>query len=97
MVVLGRAAGVPPANAASLCKLLDAGHTVPFIVRYRAGEIGGLSGEEVRAVCREREKRTACAVRRSAVLHALEISGELTDRIRAALAAASTAAEVDEV
>ncbi|ABM33978.1 Tex family protein [Paracidovorax citrulli] len=77
--------------------LLDGGATVPFIARYRKEATGGLDDVQLRelearlAYLRELEDR------RAAVLKAIDEQGKLTDALRAAIAAAPTKQELEDI
>ena len=78
-------------------ELLDGGATVPFIARYRKEVTGGLDDVQLRelearlAYLRELEDR------RVAVLKSIDEQGKLTDALRAAIAAAPTKQELEDI
>jgi protein Tex len=77
--------------------LLDGGATVPFIARYRKEATGGLDDVQLRelearlAYLRELEER------RAAVLKSIEEQGKLTPELRAAIDAAPTKQELEDL
>src|SRR5688500_5231257 len=77
--------------------LLDGGATVPFVARYRKEATGGLDDTHLRelearlAYLRELEDR------RAAVLKSIEEQGKLTDALRAAIEAAPTKQELEDL
>jgi uncharacterized protein len=77
--------------------LLDGGATVPFIARYRKEATGGLDDIQLRelearlAYLRELEER------RVAVLKSIEEQGKLTPQLRAAILAAPTKQELEDL
>ncbi|GAA4356765.1 Tex family protein [Variovorax defluvii] len=77
--------------------LLDGGATVPFIARYRKEATGGLDDVQLRelearlAYLRELEER------RAAVLRSIEEQGKLTPELRAAIDAAPTKQELEDL
>jgi len=77
--------------------LLDGGATVPFIARYRKEATNGLDDVQLR----ELEARLAylreLAERRAAVLKSIDAQGKLTDALRAAIAAAPTKQELEDL
>ncbi|MEJ7930152.1 Tex family protein [Ramlibacter sp. AN1015] len=77
--------------------LLDTGATVPFIARYRKEATGGLDDVHLR----ELEARLAylreLQERRAAVLKSIEEQGKLTPELRAAIEAAPTKQEVEDL
>lgn len=78
-------------------ELLDGGATVPFIARYRKEATNGLDDTQLReldarlAYLRELEER------RGAVLKSIEEQGKLTDELRAAIEAAPTKQELEDL
>lgn len=77
--------------------LLDGGATVPFIARYRKEVTGGLDDIQLReletrlAYLRELEDR------RAAVLKSIDEQGKLTPQLQAAIAAAPTKQELEDL
>ena len=78
-------------------ELLDSGATVPFIARYRKEVTNGLDDIQLR----ELEARLAylreLQDRRAAVLKNIDEQGKLTDALRAAIAAAPTKQELEDI
>ncbi len=78
-------------------ELLDGGATVPFIARYRKEATGGLDDVQLReldvrlAYLRELEER------RAAVIKSIDEQGKLTQELRAALEAAPTKQELEDL
>ncbi len=78
-------------------ELLDGGASVPFIARYRKEATGGLDDVHLRelearlAYLRELEER------RAAVLKSIEEQGKLTAELRAAIEAAPTKQELEDL
>lgn len=77
--------------------LLDGGSTVPFIARYRKEATGGLDDIQLR----ELEQRLAYVRelqdRRATVLKSIEDQGKLTPALQAAIAAAVTKQELEDL
>jgi uncharacterized protein len=88
---------VRPAQVAAAVDLLDGGATVPFIARYRKEATGGLDDTHLRelearlAYLRELEDR------RAAVLRSIDEQGKLTPELRAALEAAATKQDLEDL
>ena len=86
-----------PAQIATAVELLDAGATVPFIARYRKEATEGLDDVQLR----ELESRLAylreLEDRRAAVLESIEEQGKLTPALRAAIVAAPTKQELEDL
>jgi protein Tex len=78
-------------------ELLDGGATVPFIARYRKEATGGLDDIHLRELearlCYLRELED----RREAVLKSIEEQGKLTAELRAAIEAAPTKQELEDL
>jgi protein Tex len=78
-------------------ELLDGGATVPFVARYRKEATGGLDDTQLReldarlAYLRELEER------REAVLKSVDEQGKLTPELRAAIDAAPTKQELEDL
>jgi uncharacterized protein len=77
--------------------LLDGGATVPFIARYRKEATGGLDDVALRTLETRLIYLRELDDRRAAVLRAIEEQGRLDPAIRAALAAATTKQEVEDI
>ncbi|ASM78168.1 transcription accessory protein [Vitreoscilla filiformis] len=88
---------VRPAQIEAATALLDGGATVPFIARYRKEVTGGLDDAQLR----ELETRLAylreLAQRRATVLKSIEEQGKLTPALRAAIEAAPTKQELEDL
>ncbi|QBK05472.1 RNA-binding transcriptional accessory protein [Hylemonella gracilis] len=88
---------VRPAQVESAVALLDGGATVPFIARYRKEATDGLDDTQLRelearlAYLRELEDR------RAAILKSIEEQGKLTPELRAAIEAAPTKQELEDL
>ena len=88
---------VRPAQVNAAVELLDGGATVPFIARYRKEATDGLDDVQLRelearlAYLRELEER------RAAVLKSIEEQGKLTPELRAAIEAAPTKQELEDL
>ncbi len=88
---------VRPAQVAAAVELLDGGATVPFIARYRKEATDGLDDIQLR----ELEARLAylreLAERRAAVLKSIAEQGKLTPALQAAISAAPTKQELEDL
>ncbi|MGC4079965.1 MAG: Tex family protein [Rubrivivax sp.] len=88
---------VRPAQVLAAVELLDGGATVPFIARYRKEATDGLDDVQLRelearlAYLRELEER------RAAVLKSIDEQGKLTPELRAAIEAAPTKQELEDL
>ncbi|MFD1839243.1 Tex family protein [Paracidovorax cattleyae] len=77
--------------------LLDGGATVPFIARYRKEATGGLDDVQLRELEARLGYLRELEDRRAAVLKAIDEQGKLTDALRAAIAAAPTKQELEDI
>ena len=88
---------VREAQVQSAIELIDGGATVPFIARYRKEATGGLDDVQLR----ELEARLAYLrelhERRAAVLKSIDEQGKLTPALRAAIDAAPTKQELEDL
>ena len=88
---------VRPAQVKVAVDLLDGGSSVPFIARYRKEATDGLDDVQLR----ELEARLAylreLADRRAAVLKSIDEQGKLTPELRAAIEAAPTKQELEDL
>ena len=88
---------VREAQVQAAVDLLDGGATVPFIARYRKEATGGLDDIQMR----ELEARLAYLRelhdRRAAVLKSIDEQGKLTPELRAAIEAAPTKQELEDL
>jgi uncharacterized protein len=86
-----------PSQVQAAVALLDGGATVPFIARYRKEATEGLDDVQLR----ELETRLAylreLEARRAAVLQSVQEQGKLTPELAAALAAAPTKQELEDL
>ncbi|WP_439518984.1 Tex family protein [Hydrogenophaga sp.] len=78
-------------------ELLDGGATVPFIARYRKEATGGLDDIQLRELSYRLDYLRELEDRRAAVLKAIDEQGKLTDALRAAIAAAPTKQELEDL
>ncbi|MGE0429750.1 MAG: Tex-like N-terminal domain-containing protein, partial [Hydrogenophaga sp.] len=78
-------------------ELLDSGATVPFIARYRKEATGGLDDIQLRELSYRLDYLRELEDRRIAVLKSIDEQGKLTDALRAAIAAAPTKQELEDL
>ncbi len=89
--------GIRPAQVRATAALFEEGATVPFIARYRKEATGTLDEVAITAI---RDRLTQLAEldkRREAILKSLEERELLTDELKAALLAAGTMAELEDL
>ncbi|WP_421014397.1 Tex-like N-terminal domain-containing protein, partial [Glutamicibacter creatinolyticus] len=78
-------------------ELLDSGSTVPFIARYRKEVTGTLDDAQLRLLEERLRYLRELEDRRIALHQAIEEMGKLTDELAAAIAAATTKAELEDI
>ena len=88
---------VTPAQVQAAVELLDSGATVPFIARYRKEATNGLDDIQLRELEARLSYLRELAERRVAVLKSIDEQGKLTDALRAAIAAAPTKQELEDL
>ncbi len=78
-------------------KLIDEGNTIPFIARYRKEAHGTLDDQVLREISERLEYLRNLEKRREEVRTAIEGQEKMTDEIAAALDAAVTLAEIEDI
>src|SRR5215208_4452483 len=81
----------------SAVDLLDGGATVPFIARYRKEATGGLDDIQLRELEQRLGYLRELEERREAVLKSIDEQGKLTPQLRAAVEAAPTKQELEDL
>lgn len=88
---------VRPAQVNAAVELLDGGATVPFIARYRKEATDGLDDTQLRELEVRLSYLRELEDRREAVLKSIEEQGKLTPELAAAIAAAPTKQELEDL
>ncbi|WIT11891.1 Tex family protein [Paucibacter sediminis] len=88
---------VRPAQIHAAVELLDGGATVPFIARYRKEATDGLDDIQLRELESRLGYLRELEERRAAVLKSIEEQGKLTPELRAAIEAAPTKQELEDL
>jgi len=78
-------------------ELLDGGATVPFVARYRKEATGGLDDVQLRELDYRLGYLRELTDRREAILKSIEEQGKLTPELRAAIEAAPTKQELEDL
>ncbi len=89
--------GVRPPQVQTAIDLLDGGATVPFIARYRKEATGGLDDAQLRELQMRLGYLRELHERRAAILKSIEEQGKLTSDLRAAIEAAPTKQELEDL
>ena len=88
---------VRPAQVNTAVELLDGGATVPFIARYRKEATDGLDDIQLRELEARLSYLRELEARRAAVLKSIDEQGKLTPQLRAAVEAAPTKQELEDI
>jgi len=88
---------VRAAQVQAAVDLLDGGATVPFVARYRKEATGGLDDVQLRHLQERLAYLRELAERRATVLKSIEEQGKLTPALRAAIEAAPTKQELEDL
>jgi uncharacterized protein len=88
---------VRPAQVNAAVELLDGGATVPFIARYRKEATDGLDDTQLRELEVRLVYLRELAQRRGAILKSIDEQGKLTPELRAAIEAAPTKQELEDL
>jgi uncharacterized protein len=88
---------VRPAQVNAAVQLLDGGATVPFIARYRKEATDGLDDTQLRELEARLGYLRELEERRTAVLKSIEEQGKLSPELRAAIEAAPTKQELEDL
>ena len=88
---------VRPAQVNAAVELLDGGATVPFIARYRKEATDGLDDTQLRDLQARLGYLRELEERREAVIKSIDEQGKLTPELRAAVQAAPTKQELEDL
>lgn len=86
-----------PTHAKNVVELLDEGNTIPFIARYRKEMTGHIDDQLLREFADRLMYLRNLEKKKEDVKAAIEEQGKLTDEIVAALSAAETLTEVEDI
>jgi len=84
-------------QAENVAAMLDEGNTLPFIARYRKERHGSLDDQVLRKMADRLETLRAMEKRREEILGSLETLGVLSDELAAAVRAAATQSELEDI
>lgn len=88
---------VKETQVSAAVELLDGGNTVPFIARYRKEVTGGLDDDQLRKLSDRLTQLRNLEKRKEEVRELIRAQDKLTDEIDAAIDAAQTVTEVDDI
>ena len=89
--------GIPEKKLADTIALFDNGDTIPFIARYRKEVTGSLDDQVLRELFDRMTYLRNLEARKNEVRSSIEEQGKLTDEISAAIEAAKTLVEVEDI
>ncbi len=95
--ILSRELDRPAQHVENIITLLDEGNTVPFIARYRKELHGAMDDQLIRQLADRLQYLRNLQARRDEVKQSIEGQGKLTEELSAAIDAASTLAEVEDL
>ena len=95
--ILARELGCAQAYVENIITLLDEGNTIPFIARYRKEQHGSMADTTLRKLADRLTYLRSLDQRRQEVKKAVDGQGKLTPELSAAIDAAATLAEVEDL
>ncbi len=95
--ILARELDRPEQHIDNIITLLDEGNTVPFIARYRKELHGAMDDQLIRQLADRLQYLRNLQDRRDEVKQSIENQGKLTEELSAAIDAAATLAEVEDL
>lgn len=95
--LLARELGRDEGHVANVVQLIDEGNTIPFIARYRKELHGAMDDTTLRTLADRLQYLRNLDKRREEVRAAIDGQGKLTEELSAAIDAAATLAEVEDL
>ncbi len=86
-----------PRQVRAAADLFADGATVPFVARYRKEVTGGLLDEQLEVLAKRREYFLELSQRRDTILESIAEQGKLTDELAAAIRAAGSKQELEDL
>ena len=86
-----------PKHIENVIQLIDEGNTIPFIARYRKELHGSMDDSTLRTLETRLQYLRGLEERREAILKSIDSQGKLTPELRAAIEAAPTLAELEDL
>ena len=97
ITILARELGRESAHVENVVRLIDEGNTIPFIARYRKELHGAMDDTTLRTLADRLQYLRNLDKRREEVKASIENQGKLTEELSAAIDAAATLAEVEDL
>ncbi|MGL4943301.1 MAG: helix-hairpin-helix domain-containing protein [Thermoguttaceae bacterium] len=94
---LARDIGLNAEQVAATVTLLDDGHPIPFIARYRKDVTGNLHEDEIRLVARELLAARTLADRKTTILRSIEMLGKLDADLDKKIREARSAKRLEDI
>ena len=94
---IARGLGVRNWQVEAAVKLIDEGNTIPFIARYRKEATGTLTDEQLRELGEKLAYLRSLKERKEKVMESIAEQGKLTEKLKAAIEAAQTLVEVEDL
>ena len=95
--ILAKELDKSPEHVENVVRLIDEGNTIPFIARYRKELHGAMDDTALRTLADRLQYLRNLGKRREEVKSAIEGQGKLTEALSAAIDAAATLAEVEDL
>jgi len=95
--ILAKELNIKETQVAAAVELMDAGNTIPFIARYRKEATGGLDDQVLRNLADRLTYLRNLQKRKEEVAASIQAQEKWTEELEAALAAAVTLAEVEDI
>src|SRR5688572_7243159 len=95
--IIAAEVGCRPHQVEAASGMFAEGATVPFVARYRKEATGGLEDLQLENIFKRREYFLELSERRDAVLESIREQGKLTDELEAAIRAADTKQELEDL
>ena len=97
ITILAQELGVSREHIANVVALIDEGNTIPFIARYRKEMHGAMDDTALRTLADRLAYLRNLEARRDEVTNAIAAQDKLTDELKAAVDAAATLAELEDL
>jgi protein Tex len=97
VAIIAAEAACRPQQVQAAAALFAEGATVPFVARYRKEATGGLEDLQLETIAKRREYFLELAERRDAILESIREQGKLTEELAAAIRAAVTKQELEDL
>jgi protein Tex len=95
--IIASEVGCRPHQVEAAAALFAEGATVPFVARYRKEATGGLEDLQLETLAKRREYFLELTERRDSILESIREQGKLTDELEAAVRAALTKQELEDL